>query len=87
MNNQSPTADARLLNGLIDAVDDHTRLEGLTDRELVFEVLHSDAAEHPAVAEMMSRLWPDWTQAECPPNCWACRQENNGPWLITGVPK
>ena len=65
----------RAFEALTDVVVESMRLETLTDRELVFEVAHSEAADDPAVAEMMYRLWPDWTEAECPPDCWACKQE------------
>jgi len=75
------TTDERLREGnaafdaLTERVLDSVRLEKLNDRELVFEVSHSSAADDPAVNEMMFRLWPDWTEAECPPDCWACKQE------------
>lgn len=60
---------------LADNVTEHMRLEKLSDRELVFEVAHSDAADDPAVEEMMYRLWPDWSESECPPDCAACKRE------------
>lgn len=65
----------RAFEALADAVIESMRLEKLSDRELVFEVAHSEAADDPAVEEMMHRLWPDWSEAECPPDCWACKQE------------
>lgn len=73
---QAPlTEENRAIEALTDRVTESMRLEKLSDRELVFEVAHSEAADDPAVEEMMSRLWPDWTEAECPPDCWACKQE------------
>lgn len=65
------------IEALADRVTESMRLEKLSDRELVFEVAHSEAADDPAVEEMMNRLWPDWTEAECPPDCWACKPEMN----------
>lgn len=65
----------RAFAALADTVTESMRLEKLSDRELVFEAAHSESADDPAVAEMMYRLWPDWTEAECPPDCWACKQE------------
>lgn len=69
------SAEQRALDSLIDRIDEHVRLEKLTDRQLVFEAAHSEAADIPIVEEMMSRLFPDWTEVECPPDCWACKQE------------
>jgi len=60
---------------LADVVTESMHLEKLSDRELVFKVAHSEAADDPAVVEMMYRLWPDWTEAECPPDCLACKEE------------
>lgn len=65
----------RAFAALADTVTESMRLEKLSNRELVFEVAHSEAAHDPAVEEMMYRLWPDWSEAECPPDCWACKQE------------
>jgi hypothetical protein len=56
-------------------VIESTRLGKLTNSELVFEVAHSNSADDPAVEEMMHRLSPDWLEQECPPDCWACKQE------------
>jgi hypothetical protein len=56
-------------------VTESMRLEKLSNRELVFEVAHSEAADFPAVDEMMHRLWPEWAEQDCPPDCWACKQE------------
>jgi len=67
----------RAFEALADRVTESMRLEKLTDRELVFKVAHSEAADDPAVEEMMYRLWPDWTEAQCPPDCLACKEEMN----------
>lgn len=69
------TAENRAIESLTDRVTESMRLEKLSDRELVFEAMHSEAADVPVFEEMMSRLFPDWTEVECPPDCWACKQE------------
>lgn len=74
-NPPAETEGDRAFEALADRVTESMRLEKLSDRELVFEVAHSEAADDPAVEEMMHRLWPDWSEAECPPDCWACKQE------------
>lgn len=60
---------------LADRVVESMRLEKLSDRELVFQVKHSCMADDPAVEEMMTRLWPDWTESECGPDCMLCKKE------------
>jgi hypothetical protein len=49
------------LDRMMAAVDEHTRLIGLTNEQLVLEYLHSDASETDLVREMMTRLDPHWT--------------------------
>ncbi len=75
MSNPTVEEGDRAWAALADVVTESMRLEKLSDRELVFEVAHSEAADDPSVVEMMSRLWPDWSESECPPDCWACKQE------------
>lgn len=62
-------------DSLLKRVSESMRLTKLTNRELVFEISHSEAADNPAVEEMMYRLSPDWDQVECPPDCPACKRE------------
>jgi hypothetical protein len=49
------------LDRMMAAVDEHTRLIGLTNEQLVLECLQSDASETDLVREMMTRLDPNWT--------------------------
>lgn len=72
---RSPDDGDRALAALTDRVMESMRLEKLSNRELVFEVAHSESADDPAVEEMMHRLWPEWADQDCPPDCWACKQE------------
>jgi hypothetical protein len=71
--NQPVTPEA--LAALTDVVIESMRLRKLSNRELIFEVAHSELADDPGVQEMMSRLWPEWPDTDCPSDCWACKQE------------
>jgi len=68
-------------------VTESMRLAKLSNRELVFEVEHSEAVDFLAVQEMMRRLWPEWVEHECPPDCWMCKQDprNRHLWSRGGI--
>ncbi|MCI0660552.1 MAG: hypothetical protein L0220_05705 [Acidobacteria bacterium] len=42
------------------SIEESSRLEGLTATELIAEVIQAQIADHPAVIELMNRLYPGW---------------------------
>lgn len=73
------------IESLVRDMAESDRLEKLTNRELVFEALHRSVYEDQLVVwEMMTRLWPNWADEECPPNCWACKQEQENANSVSG---
>lgn len=56
---------------LLDSILEQRRLENLSDRELVLEALHSEAAGFEIVLALMTRLWPGWMEEDC--RCPECR--------------
>lgn len=61
MSNEPLTEDSNaVFDALSTRVIESIRLEKLSNRELVFEVARSRAADVPAVVEMMNRLCASW---------------------------
>lgn len=68
--------EERAWSALAERVTESMRLEKLSNRELVFQVKHSCMAGDTAVEEMMmTRLFSDWADMECGPDCMLCKQE------------
>jgi hypothetical protein len=45
---------------LAECILEGIRVSRLTDRNLVKEVLNTDALDHPCVNELLNRFMPDW---------------------------
>lgn len=54
----------RVLQNILDAMDEDARLKTLTNEELVMECIQIMETDCPVVDEMCERLWPGWCSEE-----------------------
>ncbi len=57
----NPKLSDKELEALVAMVDESARLHRLTNRELVFECLATNLENDTVIEEMMSRIYPNWS--------------------------